>query len=370
MFIVTNREVNDSKTGLDKLTGKPNPKGPNELRLVEAKRAGKGWHIDILPDEATPAMIAEVGLTPEIDPDTGKPKPIFASRYVARKVLARVNPRGLGLPGQGRNLLFFVHGYNNDLGAVLDRAAVFEQLYDVEVVAFSWPANGGGVHGTISYLSDKRDAQASVGALDRCFGKLAQYLQEIHADHVKRIEAEANARFTDDAEKWNRFFSEQSQKWCPFTVNMVLHSMGNYLFKHVLGSSAYRGDCLIFDNVVLAAADANNKGHAEWVDRIRCRRRVYVTINERDIALAASRAKAGEEQLARLGHWIHDLHSTQAVYVDFTDAPHVGDSHAYFEGKPAEKNERVRGFFDTAFNGEFAEKPLRYDPSKNVHFFR
>jgi esterase/lipase superfamily enzyme len=265
-------------------------------------------------------------------------KPVYASRYLSRKLQRMVNPAAFGLKGTGRNVLFFVHGFNNDVAAVLDRAAHLATTYGVEVVPFSWPANGGGVKGVASYKSDKRDAMASIGALDRAIARLNELLQELHTDHVQRIEAEATKRFGTDAEKWDRFFSAQAHKWCPFTINMMLHSMGNYVFKHLLQSSSYRGDALVFDNVLLVAADTNNAGHAEWVDRIQCRGRIFVTINERDSALAASRMKLGEQQLARLGHCPHSLDARKAVYVDFTDQAYVGDSHAYFEGRPLQQH--------------------------------
>jgi hypothetical protein len=207
---------------------------------------------------------------------------------------------------------------------------------------------------------------ASIGALDRAIARMNELLRELHTDHVQRIEAEATRRFGNDAEKWDRFFSAQAQKWCPFTINMMLHSMGNYVFKHLMQSSSYRGDALVFDNVVLVAADTNNASHAQWVDRIQCRGRIFVTINERDSALAASRMKLGEQQLARLGHCPHSLDARKAVYVDFTDQAYVGDSHAYFEGRPLQ-NGRVKSFFHKALNGEFADAGLPFDSGRNMY---
>lgn len=370
MFIVTNREVDETRTTVkDAFKSQANARGPNELRLAEAVREGGKWKVRILPDQITDKMAKEVGLEPTLDA-AGKPQPIFASSYVARRILARVNPKMAGGTGKGRNLLFFVHGFNNNVEAVLDRAEQLEQTYGVEVLPFTWPANGGGVHGVVSYKSDKRDALASTGAFDRCLGRLEQILHAIHEEHVQRVEALANKRYGSgdkiDAEQWDRFFTEQSQKWCPFSVSMMTHSMGNYLFKHLLKSSIYRGDRLLFDNVVMVAADTNNEGHAEWVDKIQCRNRVYITLNERDSALSASRMKLGEQQLARLGHYPHKLDSRQAVYVDFTGQPSVGTSHAYFEGEPL-KNERVKRFFQAAFNGETAEDGLRFEAARNLY---
>ncbi len=146
MFIVTNRQVNKTNKGLNILGIDPNPKGPNELRLVEATKLSRGWRIELLPDEVGEKKKHEVNLQ-------GK-KRVLASEYAAAKTLNRVR-------GGRRNLLFFVHGFNNDVKAVLERAHTFEMNYNVEVVAFSWPANGGGLRGAISYKDDKRDARAS-----------------------------------------------------------------------------------------------------------------------------------------------------------------------------------------------------------------
>lgn len=90
---------------------------------------------------------------------------------MARKLIER-SGHGAGARPNGRNLLLFVHGYNNDMTDVLDRAERLEQNFGVEVIVFSWPANGGGLHGVLSYKSDKRDALASVGAFNRVLEKL------------------------------------------------------------------------------------------------------------------------------------------------------------------------------------------------------
>ena len=224
-----------------------------------------------------------------------------------------------------------------------------------------------GGKGVLDYKSDKRDARASAGALDRTLITIHDYLDEFNRQQLEHIAAKAQDRFADNPERRDQFITEQSEKGCPFTVNMVLHSMGNYLFKQVMQSGAYasRGQ-LIFDNVIMAAADTNNLGHAEWVDRINVRKRVYITVNEDDSALRASRIKAGEEQLARLDHFPYNLYSKQAVYVNFTDAAWVRDSHAYFEGQPL-RNKTVKRFFNEAFNGQRAETALKYNDATRMY---
>jgi len=351
MYIVTNRSINESARGLQKLGSKPNAEGANELRLVEASKKAGRWHINILADKLDRKMKREIGLTGE--------ETVYASQYVAQKLLKRVQQNK-------RNLLFFVHGFNNDFETMLERAEGFSRKYNVEVIAFSWPANGGGARGVASYRSDKRDARVSVGALDRCFTKIYGYLDEFNAVLNHSIKAKACKKYPGNHEARDQFITRMTEKACPFTVNMVLHSMGNYLYKHLLLSSIYRAHRLLFDNVIIAAADTNNAAHAGWVDRIQCRRRVYITINEDDSALMASRMKVGEEQKARLGHCLHHLDSRQAIYVDFTNAAYVKRSHAYFEGTSL-RNKAVKTFFHKAFNGQRVEEDLTYDSARGLY---
>jgi len=238
------------------------------------------------------------------------------------------------------------------------------------VLVFSWPADGGGAKGVASYKSDKRDARASTGALDRVLGKLNDALHSIHVDHEKRVTRIADERYGDDAAAWDEFYTTESVKWCPFTINLVLHSMGNYLFKCLVQPSIYHGQELIFDNVVLVAADTNSDDHAAWVSKIPARKRVFVTINEDDFALKASRMKMGEHQKARLGHYLFELNAGNAIYVNFTNAKKVGKIHGYFEGEPI-TNPKVKTFFKHALNGSEAETLLRlpYNSARNTYDF-
>lgn len=370
MFVITNRCVFPDKKGFAIFGKRPSERGPNELRLARVNRVSGKWKIQLLPDELDDTTLAEINVQREFD-ERGNPIPVYASRYVAYHLLKAVNPKRMGIKGgRGRNLVFFVHGFNNTVKDVVERAEKLEKTYGVEVLVFTWPANGGGARGVTDYLSDKRDARASVGALDRCLAKLDSYLADFNDAWLKEIMCQARDKHGDDAEKRDEFIARMIRRGCPFTVNLFLHSMGNYLFKQVMKSGVYRGGRLIFDNVVLAAADVNNLDHALWVDRICSRNRIYITINENDFALGASRMKAGEQQLARLGHCTHNLDSRLAVYVDFTHAAHVRNSHSYFEGKAVEKNPRVKEFFHQALNGECAEYSISYDEAKRLYRLR
>jgi esterase/lipase superfamily enzyme len=362
MFIITNRNIKEGVRGVDQLESVPNRLGPNELRIIEAEKKNNRWHVDVLPDELSPTLKKKVGIPED--------EFALATEFMFRKLLARVNPRlvNKGSRAKGRDLLLFVHGFNNSPEQVLDRCLDLEREYGVEVVAFTWPANGGGLKGIADYLDDKRDAQASVVAFDRVLSIGHQMISQARAQYLKDVEADLKANGTQ-GEYLRQALSEKANEHCPFRVTLMLHSMGNYLFERTLNSSALRGKLLIFDNIVMCAADVNHPGHQTWVEQIQVRSRLYITINEDDLALQASRLKGGDEQLARLGHYPHDLTASNAIYVDFTDESHVKRSHAYFEAKPL-KNAKVKKFFQLALTGERAEKALKYDSVRRVHRLR
>lgn len=354
MFVVTNREIRARRKGLAQL-GSVTAIGANSLRLVEATQVKGDWRIEILPDEISREMRKEVGIRAGEDP-------AYASEYAARKIFRQMQK-------EKKNLLFFVHGYNNDVEAVLNRAAALERLYGVVVLCFSWPANGGGAAGVADYLSDKRDAKASTGAFDRCLGRMADLFDMLLYENA--ISRSTLIDENKNSEKNRAELMRLQDDKCPLSINMLVHSMGAYLYKHALLSTASYAHRLLFDNVILAAADTNNADHALWVDRVPCRKSTYITLNENDSALALSRAKLGDNQLARLGHYRHRLDSQQAIYVDFTGAPEVGDSHAYFEGAPTSKRHSyIFRFFTSVFNGRRLEDGLFYDPGLGAYRFK
>ena len=156
MYLITNRRVNEGKKGVSLLGDEPNQKGPNELRLVEAKKKGGKWQLTVLKDELTNDQKTELGLA--------KNRKYYASHLAAIKTIERARK-------EKKSILFFVHGFNNDVKSVLDRAESLEKLYNLIVIPFSWPANGGGIKGVVSYRDDKRDA------FDRATGRSVEIIR-------------------------------------------------------------------------------------------------------------------------------------------------------------------------------------------------
>ena len=136
-----------------------------------------------------------------------------------------------------------MHGYNNDIKDVLRTANELEELYDVIVVPFSWPANGGGkVSGTAAYLSDKDDARSSATALHRTVQKV-QYYHQLLTENVKeKFLKEALVRHPDNRELAQALFTRNMERRCKATLNLLCHSMGNYVLKYASkpGNSSLR----------------------------------------------------------------------------------------------------------------------------------
>ncbi len=360
MFVITNREVfeDDGKSGFDKFGKRANAKGPNELRVAEVTRRQNSWRVSILEDELDQAEAARLIKKHKLSLDPSAQH--YTSLKVACKLVEEVRKKK-------SHILLFVHGFNNDMEDVMARAHDIQSRYNVIVLPFSWPANGGGT-GALSYKKDKRDARASAGALERVLMIMHKYLQLMTEAQRNDLLAKAIAKHPENAMARDALYAELLDKSCKFTVNAIFHSMGNYLLKHTLKSSISEGNRLIFDNISLVAADTNSLDHGLWVERLQFRSRCYITINERDYALAASRAKSGSEQLARLGHFLKHLNAANAHYVNFTDASWVRNSHGYF-GDPSKKNKDVFEFFEKAFSGAHGEEDLRFHPEGNWYGF-
>jgi len=327
IYLITNRNLNEDQDGFGLFGDGFNAKGPKELRLVSAEREPDG----------------KISLS--IVPDGTRTNPASKLKFKQLQKTMRE---------EDRNCVFFVHGYNNNLQDAVRAAYRIRDLYHVEVILFSWPSNGGGLeenrpsrplnyildrgedaHGLASYLSDKHDAELSKGALDRVFQKLSMYLNDPK-------------------------LMKSGDRICEKKITLLCHSMGNYLLKKLATSSIYHADSLMFDNIVLCAADVNNAGHEQWVSQLAHRKRLYVTINENDFALKWSRRKMGDRQRARLGHYTKNLVSPLATYLDFTEAIGVDNSHGYFADKATE-NRNVFDAFYRILNGERCEPTLDYN---------
>lgn len=309
-LVVTNRKFLNAKAN-EKIFGEsPHSLGPGELRLAWAEKTSGRWKVELIPETKNQRITV-----------SKPPSQLAFEEY--RNTLIEKN----------MDCVFYVHGYNKSFEESLEQAHKIQQLYGTGVVGFSWPSNPGG------FISNEYDraraiARASNIALDRIFEKMEQYVREC--------------------------LSEE----CNISFNLLVHSLGNYLFKGFVDAPIFSGETRFFDNIVIHQADVDNKNHASWVDKLRYSRRVYVTLNERDFVLGASELKNPD----RLGNTLGRLNSKRATYVNFTNAKNIRKTHQIF-GDGADKNKNIKDFFQRAFNGGQAEagNGVSFDGDTNTH---
>jgi len=275
-----------------------NRKGPGELRLAWAERQ---------PDDSW-----QVNLVPE-------PRRLAFENLPSRNAFLQFRQQ---LIEEKTNAVFYIHGYNQAFVDTLEQADLIQELYGVGVVMFSWPSNPGGFI-SIEYHRAKAIAESSAIAIDRTFEAMGRYFRDVRGE------------------------------LCEVSFNLLVHSLGNYLFEHFIRSPIFAGETRFFDNIILNAADVDLFGHNGWIDKLKYSTRVYATINERDRILAASDAI----NIDRLGNTVRNLKSEQAIYMDLTHGKDVEKKHQHF-GTTALANENVKKFFEAAFAGRPAQDAL------------
>ncbi len=362
MYLITNRRIDRNKKGLRMFSDKPNTNGAQEITFARVERKGNAWSVKPVTDKLSPTVVRDLKKKYKIDID------IRQQWHGSLKVACELFELAATTK---KSILLFVHGYNNDVRDVLKAAEAIEKLYDVIVVPFTWPANGGNpITGAAAYLSDKADARLSTNALNRVVGKLGFYHRLLTKGWVERLRQQAYDRHPNNPVAARELFATLQNRECNTKISLLCHSMGNYVLKHTLMTSDSLTSKLVFDNVCLVAADANNKNHRDWVGKLDVRNRCYIVINESDSALAASRIKPGDEQLARLGHYTRKLDADNAYYIDVTDAKGVGTEHTYFKGDAVKVNRQLKAVFDGMFKGMAVEEYLDYRVDKNLYVMK
>lgn len=224
--------------------------------------------------------------------DTGQSL-FFCRRTAAEEYVEIKSETLLGeLKSSGaRELLLYIHGFNNmpedafrraeELQAMFDQAPVNSPDHDrlVEVVPIIWPSGGG----TLDYLDDQLAADASGFAFARGLERLRIW-QGKHAD--------------DDTP-------------CLKRINILAHSMGNRVYREAMriwcGELLRNQPPLIFRNSFLMAADVVNESlEQDHSGKLICHasRNAVVYYASDDLALRASKAVNLANRVAsrRLGH--------------------------------------------------------------------
>ena len=312
--MLSNRSINAGATDETLFQETPNEKGIDELRLATADYdpSTRQWTVELLPE-------------PDL---TTAPPP---SQQLFNRVMA-----GIQAGTYRKTWMFFIHGFNQSFARGLETCWQISQVYDVEVILFSWPSNPGGFV-TDEYRRARQAAKASANALDRTLDKLGTYL-------VSR--------------------PYEVMRQCPVSLNLVAHSLGNLILESVVREPIFMENISLFTNLILHQADVDNRLHEYWIDRVDYASRLYITINEEDLALKASDLINPN----RLGNTVKSLNGDRPIYVDFTDGAGVGGAHNLFLEVP--DNPAVVEFCRRVLYGQRGEMVPGFVFDPRVNAFR
>ena len=316
IIVVSNRNVNDNATDETLFGERANAKGLDEIRLATAdfSEVSQSWTLSLLPET-------------DADLNSGN-RP---SHQLFEEVIQNIRDRQLK-----KNWVFFIHGFNQSFLDSLTACQEIQKLYNVNVITFSWPANPGGFV-TNEYQRARQAARASSNALDRTLEILGRYLA---------------SRTLEDMQN------------CPISLNLLVHSLGNFLVENFIRDPVFSGETRIFDNIIFHQADVDNATHTQWIDRIQHGRRIYITLNEADSVLKASDVI----NPGRLGNTLEGLSAARAIYLDFSNGKNVRRSHNFFDGQI--ENATIKAIFERLLNGQRGEEVSGLTRVPNTNLYR
>lgn len=313
IIIISNRNVNPDKNDHEIFGDTFNKDGQDFLRIATARHLGVNkWELTLVNE-------------PERFDDLNPPSRSFFKQCLDQTKDSK------------KPWVFFVHGFNQSFLKNLNKCKEIED-YGAHVVAFSWPSNPGpqAIYKKLKeYKRSRKNARRSVIGLERTLEKLSMYI------------------------------GEYSNNSCEINVNMVIHSLGNYLLECFVKSDVFSNETAIFNNVILHEADCDNRDHSKWVERITDVGRVYITINKRDRVLKMS----DQVNPDRLGNTVRNLNAGNATYLDFSGVKGVGKSHRLWH-KPANKNADIHSTFQQLFTGKRPEQGGDFNYYHNDNTFR
>lgn len=319
IVIVSNRSVNENASDYEVFGEEVNSKGPNELRIATATRDGGQWRVDLLPES-----------------DNLENNP--PSRQLFKKVISSMINGSIG-----KEWIFYIHGFNQSFEKSLNACHDLHEQYGVNIIIFSWPSNPGGFV-TDEYKKAKQAARSSSGALDRCFELLVTYILETAS---------------------SKDLKERQARTLGVSINLLVHSLGNYLMESYIRNPIYTEETQVFDNIVFHQADVDHETHSEWINKVKTGKRIYVTLNQLDDVLKASSLINPR----RLGNTPVNLNASNVFYIDFSFGDEVSIKHNLFSDG-AKDNSVIKNFFSDVFQGHPGEEVVGLTYNESANAFR
>lgn len=233
-----------------------------------------------------------------------------------------------------RPWVFFVHGNNQTLNKNLKKCFALRNLYNVNVIAFSWPSvHHGKIRNLIGYIPFQPNiAKYASRQLKR---KLKQYGK-----------ARKNAQLSAEDLSNSLLMFKNSVSQSNVTANFVCHSLGHRVLKLSNDHNQLASTLAPFTNVLLHQADERNEDHKDWVVPIGKGEKIFVTTNKKDKILELSNIYNHKSlKNKRLGNTPKNREPQPPTYKDFTGARKTGfTGHTLFL-VPESDNPDVFAFF-------------------------
>ncbi|MEH0154498.1 alpha/beta hydrolase [Limibacter armeniacum] len=284
-YLITNREVSD--VGRDNYI----QVGKEFLRIDGRESAHDNLRFGEIAFEEThhnkDINDFEISLYPDLDYEalrnnTEKQNLSAAEELSSYKMFNTLYKKHKTKRGEKEDILFFVHGYKNDLVTALQTLSELHNLYVKpkdstikHIVLFAWPSR----KNLLQYRDDARDAILSGYALARAYMKLRDFF---------------------------RILLQNNKDFCMSKIHLICHSMGNRVIESML--EHLNAECWtirnLFEEGILVGADVDYdtleppKPMNHIIDLCA---RVHVYYHRRDKALMVS--ENTKNAFNRLGLW-------------------------------------------------------------------
>ena len=241
------------------------------------------------------------------------------------KLLLEQNPH--------KNFVFYVHGRGKHPQKAFNYLPKFQSEYNVVTMMFTWDSWSNW------YTRPAENALEEAPRLITCLEEFQKFKENNKTLFKNRL------------------------------AHFILHSMGNIILKEILEQyPVLQLDQLLFDSIILNAADVPSKNHNEWLQKLQLSKKVYVTLNGDDIVLAASRhIDFSGQGTRRLGTRFEDPvlwdfnNSIKFYYLDFDRISFLGHRHFFTsEGSREKYVTQIYRYLLTAKVGDF---PVKYKAS-------
>lgn len=180
------------------------------------------------------------------------------------------------------NWLLFVHGDFKTMELAILRAMDISETYDINVIVFSWPSKSPDLSGTRNFKNSKSNVHKS----EEDFKELIELFEKLTNNKVLHTDS----------------------------ISAFFHSLGNFYLENY-SKQAVKSK-RVFANLILNSAAVEQKGHADWIKKIKLQKQIYILSNKHDFTLNGLRifTPAGKQ----LGERVKEPFSKKAIYLDFS----------------------------------------------------